>query len=763
MDRFVSFIILSFLLVPFARAEPVVIAYDSDNGRGTMGNLNAGDIEVVRFTPEHPCSLLALSFLPTGTGTVEWHIWSDDGGGMPDPENDLVEPFEYIVEDADDWLEIDITEFGLHMDVPVDFCIGLVYREDGVHLSYDNTNVVEQRSLVKLGDTWYLTGQGNNYHLRAVVEYYNERSPEDYFFHDVSAEAGVGGMSRVAWGDYDNDGWEDLLVNGRILYRNMQDGTFEDVSADAGIVAGNPANSGSWGDFDDDGWLDFYATNDGANIQDRLYHNNGDGTFEFANDRYWLYNGSDPTSASGWGDADGDGLLEIYIANSEIWDDNNPNNSQYFQDYLFRFSLQDEVFLDITRDADILGERHYGRGVAWCDFDADGDMDIYISNYRLHPNYLLVNQGNMTFREQAERYGVRGNMVMGAFGHTIGSAWGDYDNDGDFDLMVGNLAHPRFLNFSDKCMLYSNSGSPRYLFDDVREEAGIAYFETASSVAWGDYDNDGWIDLFITAVYEGRQPHFYHNRGDGTFENINYPSGFYTRCYNSWGVAWCDWDHDGDLDIAVGGNHPGLFRNDAEIGHYLQLKLRGTDANSFAYGSRAAVHYEDLHQLRQVEAGMGTGACQNMLTLHYGLGGSIREDVVISVDSVVVSWLGGATDRFYNVRADRRYIIDQDQGLLYTPGDGEDVIVPLAFSLDNPFPNPFNSQINLTCRLGRESALRIEIFNLNGQKTATLFEGTTGPGVIQLSWNAADQPAGSYIIQASHDRGIASRMVTLVR
>jgi len=738
-------------------AEPVELAYDNGRRGGHFDQANPGDIEAVRFTPAHPCSLLSFRYMVTGPEQMEWHVWADNGGNMPDVNNDLMEPMTVEPGAVNAWATIDLSDRNIVFDIPKHFHIGYVKLAADPDLWVDGGNPVEQRSSIKIGSDWYVTGEGSgNFLVRATVEYYDER--DQFQFTDATREAGVRQFSKVAWGDYDNDDWEDLLLDGRTLFHNDGDGTFSDVSTAAGLVEGNNSSGGCWGDFDNDGWLDLFGISHDMNGPDRLYHNNGDGTFTFANDLYSFYNGADPTEACGWGDANNDGYLELYIANSEQWIDDAHQN--YFPDYFWTYSADFEMFVEQTATTDIQNLRRYGRGVAWCDFNNDGLMDIYISNYRLHPNFFLVNQGGLNFENQARSRGIEGSGRQGMYGHTIGSSWADYDNDGDFDLFVGNLAHPRFLSFSDKCMLYRNNGAPNWNFTDVRDSAGIAYDETASSPAWGDFDNDGWQDLFVTSVYEGRQPYLYRNNGDGTFTNSNYPAGFHTKAYNSWGAAWCDYDHDGDLDLAVGGNHGGLFRNngDDENNAWIEIALKGTTANSFGFGSRVKVweHGEQL-QMRQVEGGMGTGASQNMMAVHFGLGPRHRSLVDIEID-----WLGGETERIENVVTDRRYIAVQGEGLLAVKKELE--IWNLEFGIGNAYPNPFNSTVTISYQLSSSSSSSsLAIYDLSGRLIATLVSGTQTAGAHKVVWDGGGAPAGIYIARLEAGGKVANVKLVLVK
>ncbi len=743
-------------------AEPIELAYDSGNRAGHFDQAMAGDIEAVRFTSAHPCSLLSFRFYATRTGVMEWHIWDDNGGNLPDTDNDLIPPRRVEVQNANNWVTVNLSDEGLRIEKPGHFHIGYVKLSADPDLYVDGGRNFEQRSTLRINDTWYVSGDGaGNFLLRATVSYYNVRN--QFTFVNVNQEAHCRTFSKCAWGDYDNDGWDDLLCDGRYLLRNCQGQFFEDVSIPARIAANNPGGGGTWGDFNNDGWLDFYATNHNLEGEDRLYMNNRDGTFSFVNDELEIHNGYNPTEAAGWGDADNDGFLELYVANSERWIDD--QHQEYWPDKFYYYSPDFNIFLDFTQQTGIAGFRYYGRGVAWCDFDLDGDMDIYISNYRLFPNFLLVNQGNLYFRDEASGRGVQGVPVQGYFGHTIGSAWGDYDNDGDFDLFVGNLAHPRFLWFSDKCMLYRNNGAPNWNFTDVRENASIKYDETASSPAWGDYNNDGWLDLFITSVYDGRQPYLYRNCRDGTFENVNYEAGFHQRCYNSWGVAWCDFDKDGRLDLAVGGPNGGLFRNideEREIGKFIQVQLVGTRSNRFAFGARVNLHYGDLHMTRQVEGGTGTGGCQNMLTQHFGLGGSLYSYDYMEADSLIITWLSGTVDRYYRIPANRRYIATEGVGLtLSVPTDKSQP--PINFTFNQPYPNPFNSKLNIEFAIDRADKVKVDIFNLDGRLVCRLMNDEHPAGTVKLVWDADRQTSGNYLVQISHRQGISSRIVTLIK
>lgn len=464
---------------------------------------------------------------------------------------------------------------------------------------------------------------------RRILEY------DGAVFTDITDSAGLAERreSRVAWGDFNNDGYEDLLLNGSVLFRNDSGGRFTNVTDSAGL-AGTPGRGGIWGDYDNDGWLDAYVP--GGDSIDRLFRNDSGRFVDVTRQAGWASDPS-PTEGCAWADYDNDGWIDLYCANYENWEQHS-----YYPDRLWR--NQQGTFVDATAAAGVVPPNDVdlaGRGVNWGDFDNDGDQDCYVSNYRLCENFLWENSGRGRFANRAAELGVSGDEVNGWYGHTIGSAWGDFDNDGDLDLFTADLAHPRYIEFSNRSRLYENQGPdavPR--FRDRRADVGIRYEETHSDPAWADVDSDGDLDLYITSVYEGRRSFLYENqllpsngRSPGprprAFTEITWLSG--TRCYNGWGCAFADYDNDGDQDLAVGsGSGMRLFRNDTRNGnHWLKVKVVGRRASRAGIGCRVTVTRGPESLMREVEGGKGTTS-QSSLIQHFGLGRS-GEPVTVTV------------------------------------------------------------------------------------------------------------------------------------
>ena len=464
-------------------------------------------------------------------------------------------------------------------------------------------------------------------------------------FTDITGPAGFTDLqeSRVAWGDYNNDGFQDLLFTGlgkikTRLFRNDAGAGFTDVTDSVGLT-GARGRAAVWADYNNDGWLDFYMA--GADTVDRVWRNDS-GRFNDVTMEVGYPSDPSPTEGIGWADYDNDGFVDIYCANYENWA---RVGRTYNLDRLWH--NEQGTFSNVTEEAGIYppyGDPLAGRGISWADYDDDGFQDCFVSNYRLNQNLFWVNNHNSTFTNMAAQLGISGDEMNGYYGHTIGAAWADYDNDGDLDLFTADLAHPRYIEFSNRSRLYENLGPKnKPQFVDRRFDANIRYEETHSNPCWGDVDNDGDLDLYITSIYEGRRSFLYENTGQRNskgviqFKEVTWLSG--TRVDNGWGSAFADMDNDGDLDLIVASaTDLHLYRNDNENGnHWLEVKAVGTEANKAGIGARVTVTQGNKRWIRQVEGGSGTSS-QNSLVQHFGLGSSaapVTVEVKFGPDKVV--------------------------------------------------------------------------------------------------------------------------------
>jgi len=332
--------------------------------------------------------------------------------------------------------------------------------------------------------------------------------------------------------------------------------------------------------------------------------------------------------AAAWGDLDNDGFLDLYLANYER---RLPILGICLPDRLLR-NRGDGRFEESSVEAGLsTGEPLCGRGVLWEDINRDGLQDILVSNYRLDPNLLWINNGDGTFSDDALRFGVRGRNDNGYYGHTIGAAVCDINGDGDLDIFLSNLAHPAFLEYSDLSMLLYRSGSEAPLFMDRFNLSGIAYEETSSDPSFADIDNDGDLDLFVTSIYPGRYSHLYLNDGEGKFTDVSWASG--ARVENGWGAAFADFDNDGAMDLAVSSKgRIRLLKNRGNSNHWLDVEMRMASCNYQGIGSRVRLRFGDREQIRTLSAGRGTGN-QDAPVAHFGLG-EYRGVVEIEADTL---------------------------------------------------------------------------------------------------------------------------------
>ena len=414
-------------------------------------------------------------------------------------------------------------------------------------------------------------------------------------FTDVTESVGLKGLSGgvAAWVDYDADGWVDLWASGQ-LWRNIKGEKFERAEKE-------PAGgSGIWADIDNDGYPDYFAWG-GAG---RLFLNKeGKGFEDITKNMPPL-----PTKVSLGavsGDFDGDGLIDFYVGGYEIW-----AKVAGFTDVIYR-NLGGGKFEESWRTK---GQLQPARGITAADFDEDGDLDIYVSNYRLQPNLLWQNDGKGGLANVSTPFGTAGDGGLGAWGHTIGSSWGDLDNDGHLDLFVGNFSHPPA--YQDRPKFLRNKGpAGKFHFEDKSAGAGLRWQESYASPTLADFDNDGLLDLFFTTVYGGNRSVLYRNTGAWKFEEVPNAGGMNTE--KTYQGAWGDFNGDGYLDLVTGGK---LFRNPGGDANWLKVHLVGEGkVNRSAIGSQVRIRLGEKTLLRQVDGATGQGN-QNELVLHFGLG-----------------------------------------------------------------------------------------------------------------------------------------------
>ena len=468
-------------------------------------------------------------------------------------------------------------------------------------------------------------------------------------FDDKTTACGLDGKryTRISIGDYNSDGRNDLLFNGKYLYRNEGNWQFSELTGEANLDSLN-SNGGLFADFNLDGKLDLLSLSHAENGQgEQLLKNIDNSRFVSVNERAGDIDDHFPTEAAAWIDTELSGYPSLYVANYEKWQQQSGypdyfwfNDKGYFSDYSQRRGFLHPYYTKEPGQA--------GRGVAPADFDNDGIQEILVTNYRLNRNFCWK-QADSLFVDVAALYGLAGKFNQGYYGHSIGADWGDIDNDGDLDLFIANLAHPRYLDISDISMLLRNDGLAckvvegdsiyYWQFTDITATSGISYDELHSDPLFFDADNDGYLDIFITSVYENDRSYLYRNNGNNTFTDVTWLAG--ARVFNGWGNACADLDRDGLLDLVVGsGNGAKVLRNSTSTSNRaITVKpvwksgeiILESDTNSFAmlpqspaFGSRVQLTMQSpkgkkYTLIRELSSAKGT-ASQNAAELHFGIG-----------------------------------------------------------------------------------------------------------------------------------------------
>jgi len=476
----------------------------------------------------------------------------------------------------------------------------------------------------------------------------------------VTSGSGHENHRGSAWCDYDNDGLLDLYLahfglhsgteyvgSPNQLLRNLGGGQFEDVTTEISGVGSDLSHHSVWADIDNDGLPDLFvgqSTNYGQD-QNHLLHHDSVGVFsDITNGNplamYWLL----PRGVS-WQDVNKDGFVDLFVSNSggDSWKKR------------LMINQGDGTFV-LDEDGGLECSWREGRGVAWSDYNNDGLPDVYIvagaedhSAPYNRTNVLYINNGDGTWSDVAVPAGVADE------GHGRGVAWGDINNDGFMDLLVGNQVgsdHP------GNNKLYLNNGDGT--FTDISESSGTSENVRTRCVSMADYDNDGFLDLYtVNFGSVGPSNRLYHNNGDLTFTDV--AAGTVVEAQvNGDSASWADFDNDGWIDLySVGGSlsapgvgHNRLSRNANHNGnHWIEFELCGTTSNRSAIGARVLISHrnandEVVNQMREVQSGNGYNS-QHMFRCHFGMGTSEI------IDEVTILWPSGIVQTTTNLQVDQ--------------------------------------------------------------------------------------------------------------
>lgn len=693
---------------------------------------------VARFEPEFPGELIKIKIMLGGeaTGTAKVHVFGHEGGtAFPQLEKDLITPIDITKTQAG----IETIEVTLPASVRMtnnQFFITLSDIKNGATVVAENSPPTPTCQSGSGGDYYYCflksksdqwsVGSRQALAIDAIINY--DYTDKRSYLKDITMDAGVDATLNnrsIACADINKDGFYDLLVRGTLYIYNKSKGYvyYDDMTANVGL-SGTPQAS-AFIDMDNDGDLDILFL--GVDSLSYLYTNEGGGTFI----KKELTNIPKLVSVSSYsiGDIDGDNYPDLFIG--QLWGT--------YPEALPNFLMLNDGaggFTDVS-------ERLYpgnpparrSRGSQFVDYDNDGDLDLYVTNYYLEIDELYNNQGDGTFYDAIYNTTIDQNQT--GSNHGTGVDWSDYDNDGDMDLLLSQFAHPPFVKQYDHraTTIYRNelNGGSNVTFTDTRDDNGIELEETFAGCSWGDINNDGLQDIMTTVFYGCRYVDIYMQKPDNTFEIRTQEFGVQNITTGT-DAAWIDLNNDGKLDLIAGeGNKVRLWLNQAPFyNNFVSFDLVSTSTNSQAIGARAYVYANGKTYMQEVSAGRGQNI-QKPARLHFGLAQANM------LDSIIVVWPNGVREKFNGIDVNNHYRI--------TEGGDVQVNTPTITQEQlelGVYPNPFTSGVTFNFTLPYNAEAELCIYNLLGEKVAALTEGNLSKGNHTLNWEANNLTKGMY-------------------
>ncbi len=569
------------------------------------------------------------------------------------------------------------------------------------------------------------------------------------------------------------------------------------------ITTGPIANDGgfsqgsSWGDYDGDGDEDLIITNGSINNAlntNFFYRNDGNGVLTRLNESLLdTLTGSFATVS--FGDYDNDGDLDAFVPANGVTADYDNTNRLYNNDGTGKFNL-------VNSDA-LLNDGGDTIGSSWVDVDNDGDLDLFVANNNDQKNFLYRNNGpdsSYSFTKIAT------GSIVNDLNNSLSGTWADYDNDGDLDLFTANVLQ------NDR--LYLNIGNGE--FTQLSGDPIVNQAEFGISGSWGDYDNDGDLDLF-TPIFGGVD-RLYQNNGDGSFQEI-VPGPFGVNPTQTGPGTWGDFDNDGDLDLFVcntdgnnflyrndgvngfasieagditidngytssandfdmdgdldilivrGGFLPPVFDNNLYLNegndyNWIQIKCEGTVSNRSAIGARihvkAMIDTSPVWQMREI-AQQSNFSTNNGFIQHFGLGSASN------VDSLKIEWPSGIIQTGENIAVNQLLTVIEDT--VITGIDDKPRNAPSQIALAQNYPNPFNPETVINYQLSISTRVELSIYDLLGKKVRTLVDEHQTAGERSVKWDGKNSrgvtaSSGIYIYRLKAGGQVVSRKMLLMK
>ncbi len=709
-------------------------------------------MQAARFELMAPGALRAVTILLSGgPGQATLHVFGHEGG-LPAPGvgRDMVAPI--IIRKTRAGVERIVVELPRPVKITSSqFFVAVDNLTPGVLLLSDR-NVVRpacvsgaERFTAQLLRTRKGAWKWGEYAymVDAVVEYdIRRRSSEGLVDNSVALgfPDSVVRHQSIAWADINHDGYSDVLVDGR-LYRNDRGERFTEITATAGLH-GTP-RAGIFIDADNDAapdilFLGLDADNNGDAVRTLLYRNTGSGGYVATATALPAI--ANPVCAS-VADADGDGLLDVFVGQGAGKDS---------RMYLLQNSGGGE-FTDATA---MLGDRSVwataSSGSQWVDADADGDLDLFVAGADGVQDRLWQRRTDGTYSIIAGGPAGGGDADFDATGARVGCHWADYDNDGDMDLLlpgrssVAAARGNRGGTFADRPVLRRVSAER----NQWRSQGEFEYEEGRAGGAWGDANNDGYLDMFLTTSCGCRYASFYEGAVGGGFSNRGDDYGI-SRLAAGADALWVDYDNDGRLDLAtfVDGRFALLHNTRVSTNAYADIELVGGDA----IGARVDLYAGGRRYTAEVNSGRGM-LMQEPARLHFGLGAAR------AIDSAVVRRANGHTETYRDLATNTLNRLGAGGG---NAAAGAVLNVAAA-------PNPFAEHVQISYLLTAGQPLRLAIYSIDGALIRTLVDERQDMGAHVATWNGDDQYGhpvgqGTYVYRLNSGGGEIVGKVSLVR
>ncbi len=493
----------------------------------------------------------------------------------------------------------------------------------------------------------------------------------DHFFEVYEGMFGGG----VAVLDYNNDGYEDLYLTGGMqedqLLENLKDGTFKNVfhQANLKVALGFVTQGVATADFNRDGWMDLFITTittKGSKktiprAQNLIFINQGDGSFLEKSKSFGISENESFSTGIAIGDFNLDGYPDVYVGNyftdydgglKEISDATIVNAGKTAKGYLYE-NKGGEKFVEVSKKYK-LDHRGFSFGGIFTDFDNDHDLDLIVNNdfgYKAKPNYLLENR----YPKKEFRY-VEKDYQMDLRINAMGGATADINADGYLDYFITNIRFNRFMIQQPE----------EKIFEDQAEALGTQFFTISWGANFNDFDQDGDMDLFVSNgdLNPNCVPmyNFYFENNQGRYTEESSKMGLKDYGIGRGSVVF-DLENDGDMDLLVVSQKPirpygppsitRLYKNEATVGNYLQVKLKGNASTLSAFGARIQVYSDSLYINHEIDGGNTSHISHNSRIAHFGLGE--RE----KIDSLKVTWPGGVNQTLYQLVPNQRLEIEE--------------------------------------------------------------------------------------------------------